>query len=260
MLNKSILIVLLTFIASSLASSQHFEHQRVSVLTINENDSLAFVGDTLVVDSLIMHDNSLLYFVSDAYVKISNSFIGQNTKISAEGIDGINGQNGTSLWNHGTDGTNATDGHDLQLIINFNKVGSLVISTSGGKGGNGGSGFSPPRIKVNGQTGFDGGNGGSAGQGGDSGNLSVFYTYSKEHPVFNRNGDKNSIYLLTNAGSCGKPGKAGKGGKGGKSETIRTGDSDILRAEGANGIDGTRGASCNKTVKDGKLTLKNLTE
>ena len=63
---KHILIALL-FAITQTSYSQYFVESKVNSLSIEENESLTFMGDTLVIDSLIMADNSALLFNKNAF-------------------------------------------------------------------------------------------------------------------------------------------------------------------------------------------------
>ena len=192
---KYTLITLMVVMTHS-SYSQYFLDSRVNTLTVQENESLTFMGDTLVIDSLVMEDNSSLLFQKNALVIVKNSFIGNSVVISSAGSDGKDGGNSFFTFSHATDGEDGLPGNDLTLFINFNELGSLNITSQGGNGGNGGNGYYE-------------GNSGNGGIGGAGGKLSVYYNYHNFVPEFNRPiPGPHSVLLTSNAGNCGNTGRS----------------------------------------------------
>lgn len=244
----------------SSVTAQHFSDKYVSSLIIKESDSLTFLGDSLIIDTLQMHDHSKLQLTSSTYMVVKNAYLGEDVQISGSGENGRNGKDGfKDFLANGANGTDGTAGKDLLLIISFNELESLTITTDGGNGGDGGQGFSPFQNKVAGDRGFDGGNGGKGGAGKDAGNLTFYYKYTDFIPRFNREGP-HSIHFSTEAGTCGKTGIAGKGGIGGPMQVMRDpATNQIIHTtpKGSNGNNGLTSGECYAGV-DGQLLFKKL--
>ncbi len=219
--NRKIVFLLFSlFFVNTRAKSQYFANKYISKLEINENDSLVFLGDSLIVDTLKMFDNSSLRFTKSTYIVFKNAFFGEGVKILSNGTSGLSGHeiskiNGLDNQNgrYKSDGSDGLHGENLFIILSFSSLGSLVIDTSGGNGGDGENGFSQKdKIKENrlDTTGkfkikSTGKIGGKGGEGKNAGNINLYYTYNKVIPRFNREG-KNSIILTAKGGVCGKNG------------------------------------------------------
>jgi hypothetical protein len=256
---NALLACFLSLFLGSVAA-QHFSDKHVSSLIINTHDSLTFMGDTLVIDTLQMQDHSKLQLTSNTYMLVKNAFLGEEVTISASGQNGQSGKDGfKDFLADGGNGIDGTTGNDLLLVMSFNQLGSLTITTDGGNGGDGGNGFSPFQNRVGGERGFDGGNGGKGGAGKDAGNLTFYYKYTDFIPRFNREGP-HAIHFSIKGGTCGNIGLAGKGGTGGPMQAIRdpvTNQVIYTTPKGTRGTDGLTGGECFAGV-DGELFFKKL--
>ena len=248
------------FVFLSEGTAQHFNNKYVSSLIIKENDSLTFIGDSLIIDTLQMFDHSKLQLTSSTYMVVKNAYLGEDVQISSSGENGQNGKDGfKDFLADGENGSDGTAGKDLLLIISLNQLGSLNITTDGGNGGDGGKGLSPPHNRVGGQRGFDGGNGGKGGAGKEAGNLTFYYNYNDFIPRFNRAGP-HSIHFSIKGGACGKIGEAGKGGGGGPMQVIRdpvTNQVVYSTPKGTRGKNGLTGGECYAGA-DGQLLFNKI--
>lgn len=258
-LNRILLMLFTFLIFQSSTKAQHFNDKRVSSLIINKNDSLTFTGDSLLIDTLTMYDHSKLKLLSNTYVLVKNAFLGENVHISSSGHDGQLGANGRGFLIHGEHGQDGTLGKDLFLIISFNQLGSLLISSDGGDGGGGGNGLSPSQNNVSGERGFNGGNGGKGGEGKNAGNITLYYKYKDFIPRFNREGP-HSIHFSMLGGHCGKGGLMGDGGIGGPQQIIIDPVTKQIIYRIPKGPKGTNGLTSNECFagKDGNIYLKKL--
>ena len=203
-----IITLLVTF---SLAQAQQ---KPISKLVFEEGQTY-YVNDdvnTILVDTLVMQDNSTVYFKPEEDSKLiaKVAYIGKNCVISAMGITG-------------------QDGGNLDLKLHFETLGSLVIDTRGADGIPGIDGndktfsqdnsqvirneagqivsISPGNITTLDMPGTLGSRGSNGGNGGD-----VILTYSTNGfaPNFNRKDAPSSIIILQAEGKKGTNGKNGK--------------------------------------------------
>lgn len=199
-------------------------------------------GNTLVVDTLIMHDRSIIAFDPTLYgiLEARVAYVGDKCVISSSGADGKMGK-------HLEQGEDGKRGGSLSLVMHFASLGQLTIDTRGGNGGNGANGrngklgtqdtyktrtFSDSKgnviteqILVPGIPGTDGTDATQGGNGGSGGNLSFTYSTQGFMPVFNRpDRNANSIIIENAAGRSGDTGEPGKGGYTNMDGTIRVAD------------------------------------
>lgn len=230
-------------------------------MAVEENETLLLSQDTIIVDTLIMRDNSTLTFESDTYLQIQHGYLGSNVSFSSQGVDGSNGRNGDTAILDGENGLHGIEGKSLAIVVNFEALGSLHITTVGGKGGKGGDGYSSPRlfslkISINRpiiDVGIQGGNGGNGGRGGDGGDINLMYSTSGFVPVFNRNRKEHVIHLVAKGGNGGKGGKGGKGYE-------PTGDTYVspVTSGGAKGSNGLKGFA-ETAGSEGKIIIRKMT-
>lgn len=122
-------------------------------------------GNTLLVDTLIMHDKSTIVFAPEkqGMLQAKVAIIGDKCTISSRGKDGASSNVGVApqraqerrtvnntgmvLANGETvnadpmdHGTRGQDGGHLVLVMHFDRLGSLTIDSRGGRGGNGTNG------------------------------------------------------------------------------------------------------------------------
>ncbi|MCR9249614.1 MAG: hypothetical protein NXI20_04290 [bacterium] len=198
----------------------HSQIDSFSKIVLKKKETRVFFNDTLVIDTLIMEDRATMELKSDTYLLIKHAYLGDKASILAEGKGGSNANV------YGKPGETGGDGYDLMLEINFETLGSLTVSTRGGKGGNGKSiarntaypndvsvsvdqyGTVTTRRKVR-ATSTRAGNGGHGGKGGD---LTIRYSTNGFIPTFN--GSQNtkevknrnqSINILIEGGEKGLP-------------------------------------------------------
>ena len=248
----------LLWVISNSISAQYLNDSYVTKLDIQKNETIVFSGDSLFIDTLQMRDGSTLKFVSDVSVVIRNAYFGNDVSIINSGIEGLKGKNGDKVLPDGTHGLDGTKGRDLTLVVSFNQLGSLLISTSGGNGGNGGKGFSPTKNVVNGERGYDGGDGGNPGKGSDAGDIALYYQSNEFIPVFNRRKGDHLITLNAKGGQCGRVGSGGRGGMGGDSEFVRVNAQySYWIPGGEKGDNGISGNGC-FDGEDGNITLRKL--
>jgi hypothetical protein len=227
-------------------SAQDYANTKFPSVTIEENETYVFEMDTLLLDTLIMKNNSKINFNKNVFVIIKHSFFGNNVSFNLSGNTGLNGKNGYFNYKSGGNGTEGTDGRNIEIIIQFEELGSFIVNTSGGAGGFGGNGFSPRRNEMVGAQGFDGGDAGMGGNGGNGGIIKFNYRSPNILPLFNSDG-KHSITLNSKGGLCGEGGNHGKRGKGGQRELIiqRKTNAEISNVkEGISGQDGVIADNC----------------
>lgn len=185
--------------------------------------------NTLLVDTLIMHDKSVIQFSPEkpGVLKAAVAIVGSNCEILSRGENGQDSE-------YKTRGTRGKNGGDLNITMHFDKLKSLVIDTRGGTGGdgrdgrNGKNGIKDRREKkiikgakgqdiityehIPGTPGTNGTNATTGLPGGNGGNISFTYSTKNFIPVFNHSKARNSITLLHTVGDAGRDGKPGLGG------------------------------------------------
>lgn len=256
-----LLILFIVLFSFNFSFSQVFDNKSISSLTILEGDTITFLSDSLVVDTLIMRNRSTLRLTQDTYILIKKAFIANGCRIDNSGIDGSEGVKGNMVEVNGSNGFDGSSGKNVFLIINFLKLGSLEIDTHGGNGGMGGKGLSPLQNRVYGEKGFTGGNGGLGGAGANAGNISLYYLSNQFIPRLNRKDGYHSISFLIQGGTCGKGGMPGRGGQGGASHVLRdplTQKVVSYTPKGKSGADGIYSDVC-YSGNDGQVFFKRLT-
>lgn len=224
---------LFTINAFSQQSLTEFYYSKIEA---KPGEIIVSVKDSVYCDTLILGDYSGIVFTLNSIFIVKNAFIGNKcsllsgTKPSVNDMDGYNG-------------------FDLYLSIFFRKLGGLTINTSGGFGRSGQDGM-PGDYGGDSGDGGDGGNGGDGGKGGDGGNITLYYGFETDPPIFNGTG-LNSILLNNSKGKGGEGGNGGRGGRGGRSisQTNR-----ITFRDGRSGSPGVTGSS----GKAGKLVLMRI--
>lgn len=244
---KIALSFLISAFVSTLSLGQVFDDKAVSYLEVIDNDTINFLGDTLLIDTLIMRNGSTLRLTNDTYILVKNAFIANNCCIDSSGRDGAQGVNGNEIEVNGSDGGNGSKGNNIFLIIKFIELGSLRIDTHGGSGGEGGTGLSPLQNRVYGERGYNGGNGGRGGAGADAGDITFYYASEKFIPRLNRSDEYHSIYFSYEGGACGSGGAPGKGAQGGAAHVLRdplTQKVVSYTPKGEKGVDGSYSDVC----------------
>lgn len=233
-------------------------------MRIYENDTIVFVGDTVLIDTLEMFDNSTLLLEDDTYILVQRAFLGKSVRILNVGTTGWHGKYGTNRYSdnrslNGSNGQNGTPGNDITMVIGIEKLGSLIVSTNGGDGGNGGNGRRGSGGRSAGERGGDGGNGGNGGDGGDAGNISFTYRVAEGIiPIFNRKSiDRHAIQITANGGGGGKLGLGGSGGSGTRRQFVKGAIDSFWIPAGEPGMKGANGPS-GKKGENGKITIKKL--
>jgi hypothetical protein len=228
-------------------------------LIIPKNNTFQLHTDSIYLDTLILKDNSILRFTSSTLLIVENAFIGTNCQFDASGQAGLNGTSPTTGI-ASLDGEAGTAGYDLNLIINFKSLGTLLITTEGGMGGNGASGKTGPSGLNGSMNEADGGrgeNGGKGGNGGNGGNILLHYW--SDNFLISFATAKTNQHLIKFNYSGGRPGLGGDGGRGGRAgEPIISLNSSITGVRGKEGLSGTKGNNGLPGL-DGELFLKRLT-
>ena len=250
MLTKYLSIFFLS--VSVIANAQVDVFIQYNSLEIEEDESITFHGDTLLIDTLRMYNNARLILTSDCFIHVRHAFLAESVRIESTGINGSNGLRGTRKRPVGLPGQDGSRGGNLTMFIQFEALGSLDIVTKGGDGGNGGNGspassFQP--FAGVGENGLPGADGGDGGNGGDGGDVHLRYKARGFVPIIDGNKRLHSINIVTNGGGLGKAGRGGRGGLGGRAERMKsaTGGSFLLPAgeNGANGLNGSVGKEGN---------------
>lgn len=190
---------------------------------------LVGADNILSVDTLIMGDKSVIRFSPEApgALRVGKAFVGEKCTIESRGKDGEHTRKGRP-------GTQGYDGGDLDIIIHFEELKSLIVDTQGGAGGNGLNGKNGKRgipdrqekkiIKgakgediityefIPGIAGTNGTNASQGHKGGNGGDIILTYSTASFIPVFNHTNATHSITLLHTIGNTGKDGLPGKGG------------------------------------------------
>lgn len=200
------------------------QHTAIPKLVIAKGETYTVgLDNTLLVDTLVMHDKASIVFSSDTLgiLKAKVALIGNKCVISAKGNDGqhalpvTRGENRTvfankNLYNQ-QNGSPGQHGGDLFLYLHLEKLGSLTVDTRGGRGGDGWRDTnidqSTPESKggsavhstgfVRSEPGHSGGNGGA---------INLIYSTKNFIPVFNNAKAKYQIKLLSTAGEPGRNG------------------------------------------------------
>ncbi|WP_460892208.1 hypothetical protein [Rufibacter soli] len=207
--------------------------QQVAKTLVLQKNQIYEVGPTnaLLLDTLIMADNSSLRFLPEAQgiLVVKTVIIGKNCLINAAGKSGAHGR---------TSGSTSFDGQNggsLAITMHFSALANLTIDTRGGNGtygkdGRNGKDGIPERVTRNVSTNAQGKPivtlsvepgvpaipatagtaGGKAGKGGD-----IALTYGSSDFIINFNHTKanHHILLLNGGGRPGKPGKPGRQGR-----------------------------------------------
>ena len=181
-----------SFKVSRTLSSNHY-----SSLRLARKEVVSVGVDTLYIDTLVMDDKSMLFFLEDTRMRIGHAVIGSQCTFLAAGQSGRQ------------PGSSGEDGRNLEVHMILYALGDLVIDTRGGHGATGLTGTAGESTL--GYQGM-GGAGGPGGNGGLGGALRLFYRGEGFLPVFN--GEGRHIITLHYQG--GKAGSGGPGGKGGR--------------------------------------------
>jgi hypothetical protein len=162
-MNKNLL---LTASLSFLFTYTFAQHTAIPKLVIAKGETYTVgTGNTLVVDTLIMHDKATIVFAPETQgvLQAKVAVIGEKCTISSKGKDGASSNVGIapkraedrrSINNSGIvlangevvnadpmdHGTRGQDGGHLILELHFVKLGSLTIDSRGGRGGSGTNG------------------------------------------------------------------------------------------------------------------------
>ncbi len=193
-----------------------FTARYFSKIVINAGDSMFVETDTLLVDTLIMHDRARLNFLRKCVIGVSHAFIGDNCQFRATGEYGTHGD---KLYRYGRPGGN---GKDLRISIRFDKLVYLSIITNGGRGGDGMNGQSSLTASENGEDGARGGDGGKGG------NVDLFYLSPNFIVVVDEqlsNGgfsQQHKMHTVLINSSGGEPGHGGRGGNVGVATAVST--------------------------------------
>ncbi|WP_299824333.1 hypothetical protein [uncultured Pontibacter sp.] len=188
-------------------------------------------GNILIVDTLVLHDNSAIRFNSSKEAKLGArvAYVGEGCLITSKGADGVHGSLNLS-------GAAGEDGANLEIDVHFMELGSLTIDTRGGAGGDGYVGKHGAKAysktssytKANGKGGFEqvsytvpvssgtnGEKGTPGGTAGSGGNLKLIYSTSNFIVNFNqssRSNQKRKAHTIDIYYKAGKDGKAGRDG------------------------------------------------
>lgn len=195
-------------------------------LIVADRDYAQLIRGDVVIDTLIMEDNSSLRFmVPYVSLRVNHAIIRKNVEWLGKGTtrDGKGGS--------------GTPGVHLALEVVFQELGRLLINTSGGSGSNG----------ENGRSGGYNLHGGKGGDGGDGGNIHLRYRCNGFTPIF-VDGKKSKAKTETIVFKY----QAGSGGLGGGGATRHTVDNNGgIEATGRPGDMGDKG-------KDGVLTVEEM--
>lgn len=161
---KKSLLLLASF--SFILSYTFAQHPIIPKLVISKGEVYTVGPDnTLLVDTLVMHDKSTIVFAPETQgmLQASVAIIGNKCTISSKGNNGAHTNvgvapnrremgktlehTGKTLLNGDVinadpidNGTRGQDGGDLKLTLHFERLGSLTIDSCGGRGGNGTNG------------------------------------------------------------------------------------------------------------------------
>lgn len=206
--------------------------------------------DPLVIDELIMEDNSRIDIERDLEMQVTQSVaIGAGCVIEANGLRGLDGAHavgvppqapqvtpGTNGY-PGTDGSPGGRGWNLKFTWAISTIGDCILRANGGQGGNGGNGGTGGQgggatcLGGDGRPGGHGGAGGRGGRGGSSGKIEILW-FSAKTPLFAATlpaelgipgfsttagvaGVPLGLRIEANAGNGGRGGIGGLGGRGG---------------------------------------------
>lgn len=267
-MHKTLLLPLAALLALSFSTATA-QQGPISKLVITKGETYTVGPDnTLLVDTLIMHDKATIKFATGQLGKLGAriAYIGDNCLITSKGADGENGKalkpGVASLPGRtgkaaetGKPSTDGEDGGSLELDMHFMELGRLTIDTRGGKGGNGangangrrpisesnnqiGHGSNTARHLVAGDPATNGKPGTPGGFGGNGGNVKLTYSTHSFTPSFNQPQNHRSITILYKGGFNGASGKAGKS---------------YISHEVA--VEGTQGATVEKKSLDGAVEL-----
>jgi hypothetical protein len=241
------------------APGQLVDKNYYSNLVVKKSETLTVLIDSLYVDTLMMHDNSTLLFPQPTLVIVEHAFIGNKASFDASGEKGNSGKRGEQRNQSTMHGEAGSHGRSLQIVIIFERLGTLTINTSGGKGGDGangrrgGSGMSGALGGNDGERGEMGGNGGNGGHGG---NVHLHYAGNGFFPLINPGKERNNgITIIIAGGKGGRSGRPGSGGWGGSA--YQWGSSTPTGARGKDGSYGQPGIG-GIDGKDGELVLKRI--
>jgi hypothetical protein len=223
-----VVTLILTLCAVADSAGQRPGHKYFSRIAVETGDTVYVETDTLLVDTLVMRNGSILKFLyKTCVIGISHAFIEDGCIFDGKGVDGANGTQ------HDYNAQSGEDGKDLTVSIRFEELGSLKIATTGGNGGFGVDGQSSLYASENGE---NGGNGGSGGRGG---HVNLYYL-SPHFIVAFGPGRKHAV---TFDSSGGEGGLGGKGGSVGVSNFVQKTPIGSLIAGNTAGVKGRDGAA-----------------
>jgi hypothetical protein len=238
--------------------AQEFDDSKFTSLILEENQTIVIDQDSLLLDTLIMRNDAKLKFLRDVIVVVRHAYFDEKVTFDLKGSNGTNGKKGNESFKKGENGTDGTTGRNIELIIEFETLGSLTVDTRGGKGGKGGDGYSPKQYGIKGGKGRNGGDSGAGGVGQSGGQIKLSYLSPNFLPLINQKGD-HSIKLITKSGDCGGNGKPGRGEEGAEARNFVDikGNVTIRIPKGARGRNGRSTGQCKSGI-DGEIVLNKL--
>lgn len=254
-------------------------------LVIAPNETLTVTTDKLLVEKLQMGDKSKLIVDSPNFeLHALDATFGRDVEIigvgkagtlsSAVGADRPGQADycaGGAHGGNGGDGMPGAPGPNIKMFIGLQSLGSLKISSIGGRGGDGArggngqmGGAAKGDYTCSGGNGGNGGVGGAAGRGGQGGDISFQYWNMLDENALKSLLETEAgktllekftigLQLETAGGANGNPGPGGAAAAGGSGREKKIGFAKFKRAPGSTGATGHAGSVPSLAVAGKKI-------